>query len=82
MISAILLFPQVPYELLNKKFRSVQKVLDREVSVLGGASSELASGVTKKTATAQEIQSLLDSALQKVTSFKHKVRLYMYNTCV
>ena len=68
-----LLFLQVPYELLNKKFRLVQKVLDREVSVLGGASSELASGVSKKTATVQEIQGLLDNVLQKVTSFKRKV---------
>ena len=66
---------QVPYELLNKKFRTVQKVVDREVSLVGGASGELASVSATKSATVQEVQGMLDGVVQKLTSLKRKVRM-------
>lgn len=62
---------QVPYELLNKKFRAVQKALDREISQVATTSAELTqskpSGVT-----VGSVNGVLSHMEQKITSLKRK----------
>ena len=66
-------FFQVPYELLNRKFRGIQKVYDREIASAGNSSGELTSCALKPTgASVREIGGLLDGIMQKVTSLKRK----------
>lgn len=64
---------QVPYELLNKKFRTVQKVLDREISHVNSSLSELTSCTNKQSLTQHEITTVLDGVTQRLTSLKRKV---------
>lgn len=42
-------FSKVPYEFLNKKFRTAQKTLDREVSHVQQAASELEKIISENT---------------------------------
>ena len=66
-------FFQVPYELLNRKFRGIQKVYDREIASAGNSSGELSTCALKPTgANVREISGLLDGIMQKVTSLKRK----------
>ena len=66
-------FVQVPYELLNRKFRGIQKVYDRDISSASNTSSELAACAIKPTgATVIEISGLLDGVMQKVSSLKRR----------
>lgn len=61
---------KVPYELLNKKFRSVQKVLDREICV---ATSDCSTPVLNRPGiTEQEVDSLLLRVSGKLVSLKRK----------
>ena len=64
---------QVPYELLNRKFRGIQKVYDREIASAGNSSGELSTCALKPTgASVREVSGLLDGVIQKVTSLKRK----------
>ena len=62
-------FYQVPYELVNKKFRSVQKVLDREIT---SATTDLSSILGHPVATVQEVDELLEGMSQRLSSLKRK----------
>jgi len=63
----------VPYELLNKKFRAAQKTIDREVSKVQGAGSELQSCLEKQQVTIGEVTQALDSVVEKLKMLKRKV---------
>lgn len=64
---------QVPYELLNRKFRGIQKIYDRDITSASNTSGELASCALKPTgATVQEICGVLDGVGQKISSLKRK----------
>lgn len=63
---------QVPYEILNKKFRSTQKTLDRELNViLQTAASELEKGLDSQ-ANVGNITKLLDGVIEKLNVLKRK----------
>ena len=72
-VSVFLCLFQVPYELLNKKFRMVQKTLDREVTHVMTATSDLGACVSRPDATVQEVSSLLHGVAQRLSSLKRKV---------
>lgn len=63
---------KIPYELLNKKFRAVQKVLDREVSQVTSTSDELTSCVARPDPPASEVAGLLGSVSQKLGFLKRR----------
>lgn len=65
---------KVPYELLNKKFRSAQKTLDREVSHVQTAANELEKGlVGESTGVASgEITRLLGGVVARLQVLKRK----------
>ncbi|KAG8330020.1 hypothetical protein J6590_073334 [Homalodisca vitripennis] len=63
---------QVPYELLNKKFRAAQKQLDREVSHVQAAALELERGLAVETVGAGEISRILDGMVEKLQVLKRK----------
>eukprot|EP00794_Sanderia_malayensis_P005592 gene5592-6281_t len=58
---------KVPYEILNKKFRNAQKIIDKEVSHIGTQINELNSNTTVSEATAS-----LNSIVQKLKDLKRK----------
>jgi len=62
---------QVPYELLNKKFRAVQKVFDREVSQVTSTGSELSQS-KGSVVTASSVTGILSNMEQRITSLKRK----------
>ena len=65
--------PKVPYELLNKKFRAVQKVLDREITQVTSSSSELSQCVSGSSEiSVREVNGLLSSVEQRLVSLKRK----------
>lgn len=66
-------FQQVPYELLNKKFRAAQKTLDREVSHVQAAATDLEKGLQKESVGAGEISRLLGGMVERLQVFKRKV---------
>lgn len=67
---------QVPYELLNKKFRAVQKVLDREITQVTNSTSELSQVVARSAETSSEkcatVNNLLGNVEQRLLSLKRK----------
>lgn len=68
-------FFQVPYEILNKRFRTAQKVIDREVSYVVTATNELTSTLGKHPVKAYEIAGMLDGVVQKIQALKRKVNI-------
>lgn len=60
---------KVPYELLNKKFRTVQKLLDREIT---HSTTDLSSLISRPSATPQEVDKLLEGVSEKLSSLKRK----------
>lgn len=64
---------QVPYELLNKKFRAAQKSLDREVSHVQAAAQELERGLAADTVGAGDISRILGGMVEKLQVLKRKV---------
>ncbi|GFT10194.1 e3 ubiquitin-protein transferase MAEA [Nephila pilipes] len=64
---------KVPYEVLNKKFRTAQKTVDREVSHVQNAASELEKGLLKKSPTVGEINALLGGVVEKLNILKRKL---------
>lgn len=71
-------FQQVPYELLNKKFRAAQKTLDREVSHVQAAALDLEKGLQDESVGAGEISRLLGGMVERLQVFKRKVFLQMF----
>ncbi|XP_065352023.1 E3 ubiquitin-protein transferase MAEA [Cloeon dipterum] len=65
---------KVPYELLNKKFRAAQKQLDREVSHVQVATSELEKGLKSETVDAQEISRILGGMVERLQVLKRKAK--------
>ncbi|XKL62793.1 hypothetical protein PGB90_002626 [Kerria lacca] len=74
---------KVPYELLNKKFRSAQKSIDREVAHVTSAVSELERGLSANTIQATDITRLLGGMVQKLQVLKRKVqKIYEFDSLV
>lgn len=74
-------FIQVPYEVLNKKFRTTQKTLDREVSHFQNAVQEFERDMSSDVAMTDtsHISSLLCGMVEKLKVLKRKVCLYCIN---
>ncbi|GIY94923.1 e3 ubiquitin-protein transferase MAEA [Caerostris extrusa] len=64
---------KVPYEVLNKKFRTAQKTVDREVSHVQNAATELEKGLLKKSPNVGEINVLLSGVVEKLNILKRKL---------
>lgn len=62
---------QIPYEILNKKFRITQKTLDRELSQIQTAAFELEKGLTSEK-NLGEISRLLGGVVDKLQVLKRK----------
>lgn len=64
---------KVPYELLNKKFRAVQKILDREITQVTNSTSELSQSVVRPPETSvSSVSGLLGNVENKLLSLKRK----------
>lgn len=59
-------FFKVPYEILNKKFRTTQKVLDREVSHITQAANEIEKAVSEEDVKTKDITMLLGGMVEKL----------------
>ena len=73
-------FFQVPYEVLNKKFRTAQKIIDREVSHVLTANSDLSNIVEKQSVKVSDVTGILDGVIDKLQVLKRKVFLTCYST--
>lgn len=69
-------FTQVPYEILNKKFRTAQKTLDREVSHVQQAAVEIEKTLECPVVRASDITSLLGGMVEKLQVLKRKGEYY------
>lgn len=66
-------FVKVPYEILNKKFRTAQKTLDREVSHVQQTASEIEKTLSEgNDVKAKDITSLLGGMVEKLQVLKRK----------
>lgn len=66
---------KVPYEILNKRFRSAQKIIDREVSHVQTSVAELETEVNRadqSSVTVGSITDLLSGVIEKLTVLKRK----------
>jgi len=63
---------KVPYELLNKKFRSSQKTLDRELAHFCTAATELETSLHRTSVTVQDVTRLLGTVTDKLRVLKRK----------
>lgn len=63
---------KVPYEILNKKFRTAQKTLDREVSHVQQAAMEIEKCISGENVKARDISSLLGGMAEKLQVLKRK----------
>ncbi|KAK9890601.1 hypothetical protein WA026_011966 [Henosepilachna vigintioctopunctata] len=63
---------KVPYEILNKKFRITQKNIDREISHIQAASSEIENSLSQQNVKARDISSLLGGMAEKLQVLKRK----------
>lgn len=70
---AMFLF-QVPYEILNKRFRNAQKIIDREVSHLTSQVNELTSSTVNESMTTASGSKLLGEVVEKLENLKRKVK--------
>lgn len=68
-------FVQVPYEILNKKFRTAQKNLDREVSHLQASATELEKKLDAEEVKAKDITMLLGGMVEKLQVLKRKGKI-------
>ena len=64
--------------MLNKKFRTAQKVIDREVSLVVSATNDLTSSLGSVPVKVGEITGFLDGVVQKLQSLKRKVNIYIF----
>lgn len=71
--------------MLNKRFRTAQKVIDREVSLVVSATNDLTSSLGSVPVKVGEITGFLDGVVQKLQSLKRKVNIFLlhviYRTC-
>lgn len=64
----------MPYEILNKKFRTAQKTIDREVAnVLGGSNEILQCSSDPSNQSIESVTNFLGGVVQKLTALKRKV---------
>ncbi|KAG5869324.1 hypothetical protein JTB14_013861 [Gonioctena quinquepunctata] len=63
---------KVPYEILNKKFRTAQKALDREVSHVQQAASLIEDTLDGPEVKAKDISMLLGGMVEKLQVLKRK----------
>ncbi|KAF2901307.1 hypothetical protein ILUMI_04885 [Ignelater luminosus] len=63
---------KVPYEILNKKFRTAQKTLDREVSHVQQAAIEIERNISGENAKTQNITKFLGGMVEKLQVLKRK----------
>ncbi|CAB3988064.1 macrophage erythroblast attacher-like [Paramuricea clavata] len=63
---------KVPYEVLNKKFRTAQKIIDREVSHVLAANSDLSNVVKKQSVKVSDMTGILDGVIEKLQVLKRK----------
>ncbi|XP_063932171.1 E3 ubiquitin-protein transferase MAEA [Zophobas morio] len=63
---------KVPYEILNKKFRTAQKTLDREASHVQQAAREIEETISSGNVKAKDITSLLGGMVEKLQVLKRK----------
>lgn len=61
---------KVPYELLNKKFRSVQKVLDREITQVTNGTAELSHRLPETSVSS--VGGLLSNVEHRLVTLKRK----------
>lgn len=64
---------QVPYEVLNKKFRAGQKTVDREVSHVQNSITELEKSLFRTPVQVDQICSLIGVTVEKLQTMKRKV---------
>jgi hypothetical protein len=64
---------QVPYEVLNKKFRAGQKTVDREVSHVQNSIQELEKSLFRSPVQVDQICSLIGVTVEKLQTMKRKV---------
>jgi len=67
---------QVPYELLNKKFRAAHKNVDREVARVQSAANELEKCL-QRPSTIADLTLALDNVAEKLTQLKRKVSCFI-----
>ena len=63
---------KVPYELLNKKFRSAQKILDREISHVHAAVTQIEDYIKHCDGNVWAIPSLLETLSERLQSLSDK----------
>ncbi|XP_043217556.1 E3 ubiquitin-protein transferase MAEA-like isoform X1 [Amphibalanus amphitrite] len=63
---------KVPYEMLNKKFRSSQKTLDRELAHFCSSASDLESSLHHSSVTVADVSRLLGSVTDRLRALKRK----------
>ncbi|XP_074641551.1 E3 ubiquitin-protein transferase MAEA-like isoform X2 [Tubulanus polymorphus] len=63
---------KVPYEILNKKFRTAQKNIDREVSHVHNATNDLEKCLQGKDVKAGDVTKVLSGVVEKLTLLKRK----------
>lgn len=63
---------KVPYEILNKKFRTAQKTLDREVSHVQTAAADIEKGIVTGNIPPTDLTKLLGGMVEKLQVLKRK----------
>ena len=67
---------QVPYEILNKRFRSAQKTIDREIHGLTSALNELEKCVESGNSNTGSVVQMLGGVVEKLQTLKRKVNFH------
>lgn len=62
----------MPYEILNKKFRTAQKTLDREVSHVQQSAVEIEKSISENHVRTKDITKLLGGMVEKLQVLKRK----------
>ena len=63
----------MPYEILNKRFRSAQKTIDREIHGLTSALNELEKCVESGNSNTGSVVQMLGGVVEKLQTLKRKV---------
>jgi len=63
---------KVPYEILNKRFRNAQKIIDREVAHLATQLNDLTSATSNESMTVESASKCLGEVVEKLESLKRK----------
>ncbi|KRT80391.1 hypothetical protein AMK59_6453, partial [Oryctes borbonicus] len=78
---------KIPYDILNKKFRTAQKTLDREVAHVQQAVLEIEKGISGDNIKTKDISTLLGGMVEKLQVLKRKAEesiaeeLHATNVC-